>query len=878
MQDNKKNKKFDINEETKEFEFVYKYQTPKENENILLKDIQNNKNEQNRIKNLLNTSEEIEIETLMKNSAYKTPDELEIDELSMEDKEEKTNNYDVDYLSILNKDFNNYDSMIKQNEPIIVEENKIIINDIKREEENTKKENIIPFVINLPDQTKQKDIKIVKTLENEDKNDEIEKPINESQDSLHSLTDKSKYTESKEKIIPFVINLPDQTNKNESQNLESSNELEENKNDIENNIQKFIENEINKNNDIVKSFNEIKKNEQKVNFENISIDSKSYLKHFIDQVELLKKNTNYYGNLIDLKAILEKETALKGLKQLKLFLKTTSLNIFSFDYSKYPNATNNINFLISLWEKYSWMNNSKSNEYIILDDNSIEFLIKQIVLEFHVLIYKKIGLQYLLLSDINNYNYLIFNDVLFLNNEIRPLHSISPKNSIFSKSRNILMEIFNNINIQNKESYELRKEKIILSFKKIFANKKPIKLENFDFVFFKSNLYKKFNEIFFKKVNVYTLINNNEINIAKLDVIIFTNFIEYWNLSTKIEKDENDNLVLNVWPTFIYSLYILFANFFKFEIEESLMLKEPNQWLIYGAPGTGKTYMLSNLIQKYNKNIDLFLHRKYLNFYSETNYSNFIGKTKSYINEEGKTIFQFMPGDFIKMLSLAYKNPDINYVLIIEDINKADYSNIFGEFYQLLDRNNSGNSYYYSSLNKDLINYFINEEKIDINNPKLNKFEKLFNYLGNDDWEIKLPYNFYIWATINGEDKSDKTIDATFKRKWTLKFIDFDLCPKKPNIFWNEFRRNVNEKLISIQTSGDKLLGYWYINDLIGPKSKEEVVKKAIKNKVIPYLFDLVKDKKEIFSFNEYKFNNISLINDNFNEWWAKYKNNKIHN
>ena len=89
------------------------------------------------------------------------------------------------------------------------------------------------------------------------------------------------------------------------------------------------------------------------------------------------------------------------------------------------------------------------------------------------------------------------------------------------------MEIFNNINIQNKESYELRKEKIILSFKKIFANKKPIKLENFDFAFFKSDLYKKFNEIFFKKVNVYTLINNNEINIAKLDEIIFTNFIEY---------------------------------------------------------------------------------------------------------------------------------------------------------------------------------------------------------------------------------------------------------------------------------------------------------------------------------------------------------------
>lgn len=246
MQDNKKNKKFDINEETKEFEFVYKYQTPKENENILLNDIQNNKNEQNRIKNLLNTSEEIEIETLMKNSAYKTPEELEIDELSMEDKEEKTNNYDVDYLSILNKDFNNYDLMIKQNKPIIVEENKIIVNDTKREEENTKKENIISFVINSSDQTKQKDIEIVKTLESEDKNVEMEKPTNESQESLHSLTDKSKYTESKEKIIPFVINLPDQTNKNKSQNLESSKELEENKNDVENNIQKFVENEINK--------------------------------------------------------------------------------------------------------------------------------------------------------------------------------------------------------------------------------------------------------------------------------------------------------------------------------------------------------------------------------------------------------------------------------------------------------------------------------------------------------------------------------------------------------------------------------------------------------------------------------------------------------
>ena len=107
------------------------------------------------------------------------------------------------------------------------------------------------------------------------------------------------------------------------------------------------------------------------------------------------------------------------------------------------------------------------------------------------------------------------------------------------------MEIFNDINIQNKESYELRKEKIILSFKKIFANKKPIKLENFDFVLFKSNLYKEFNEIFFKKINVYALINNNEININKLDEIIFTNFIEYWNLSTKIEKDENDKTIYN---------------------------------------------------------------------------------------------------------------------------------------------------------------------------------------------------------------------------------------------------------------------------------------------------------------------------------------------
>ncbi|SHE14746.1 Uncharacterised protein [Chlamydia abortus] len=92
-----------------------------------------------------------------------------------------------------------------------------------------------------------------------------------------------------------------------------------------------------------------------------------------------------------------------------------------------------------------------------------------------------------------------------------------------------------------------------------------------------------------------------------------------------------------------------------------------------------------------------------------------------------------MPGEFSKMLANAYKDPNTNYVLIIEELNRGDGANAFGEFFQSLDRNKYGNSVYPISISYDLINYFLEEEKINYLNTNLNKEEPLINRISKKE-------------------------------------------------------------------------------------------------------------------------------------------------
>ena len=270
------------------------------------------------------------------------------------------------------------------------------------------------------------------------------------------------------------------------------------------------------------------------------------------------------------------------------------------------------------------------------------------------------------------------------------------------------------------------------------------------------------------------------------------------------------------------------------EIEKSLYLTTikkniKNQKIYYGAPGTGKSYKLKEESENYfyPENI------KIITFHPSYSYSNFVGSYKPK-TEGDKTVFKFVPGPLINILIEAYEKPDENYLLIIEEINRANVSEVFGDFFQLIERDENGRSQYDISASGDLEDYLIDK-----------------NYLNN---EIYFPSNLYIWATMNSSDQGTFPLDTAFKRRWDFEYIGIDdnagenddinkILFKLPGDDktrnWNSFRKSINEKLLDINTTinEDKLLGPFFIGGTLNDNDPEDNTE-IIKNKVVPYLYE----------------------------------------
>lgn len=247
--------------------------------------------------------------------------------------------------------------------------------------------------------------------------------------------------------------------------------------------------------------------------------------------------------------------------------------------------------------------------------------------------------------------------------------------------------------------------------------------------------------------------------------------------------------------------------------------------LLYGVPGCGKSYTIQ---QNYCDNNALI---ERVVFHPDYTYSDFIGQILPKITGDTVT-YEFQMGPFTRVLKKAYDNPDNNYYLIIEEINRGNAPAIFGDVFQLLDRNENGISEY-GITNENMAKAIFGNA--DMTEDELAAIE---------DAQIKIPTNLFVLATMNTADQNVFTLDTAFKRRWDMESIrsDFSKCTHArtricgTNLTWEEFVSTINETIISSNegnlSSEDNRLGAWFV------KEADLHDTKAFSEKVLMYLWN----------------------------------------
>lgn len=290
--------------------------------------------------------------------------------------------------------------------------------------------------------------------------------------------------------------------------------------------------------------------------------------------------------------------------------------------------------------------------------------------------------------------------------------------------------------------------------------------------------------------------------------------------------------------------------------------------IYFGAPGTGKSYNLN--LYKDKLLVDFKDNYERVTFHPDYSYANFVGTYKPVpenssisikpvlendslnyksINNANSITYKYVPGPFMRILKNALDNPDKPYVLIIEEINRANVAAVFGDVFQLLDRNDDFESEY-----------------------PINATEDAKNYLNRNI--IRLPSNLFILATMNSADQGVFPMDTAFKRRWDFKYLGIDdgenniketyvsLNDKK--IHWNDIRKEINDELLSHGINEDKLIGpFFAFNGYQNQEIPEEIFKDIFKNKIIMYLFEDVARSIRPILFE-------GVLNDNKNITFSK--------
>lgn len=268
----------------------------------------------------------------------------------------------------------------------------------------------------------------------------------------------------------------------------------------------------------------------------------------------------------------------------------------------------------------------------------------------------------------------------------------------------------------------------------------------------------------------------------------------------------------------------------------------PLQQIFYGAPGTGKSHGVKEVTDKVASE---FVFRT--TFHPDSDYSTFVGaykptmkqlpifnqQTGAQIGVEDKIVYSFVPQAFLKAYVAAWKNPEQPVFLVIEEINRGNCAQIFGDIFQLLDRKD-GVSEYPIKADQDIRDYLAKE---------FAGYDLDANILSGE--ELVLPANLHIWATMNTSDQSLFPIDSAFKRRWDWKYMpihdageNWTIALSDVEYDWWDFVEKINNVIGNMTSSEDKKLGYFFCKACNGKIDAEKFV-----NKVVFYLWnDVFKD------------------------------------
>ena len=229
-------------------------------------------------------------------------------------------------------------------------------------------------------------------------------------------------------------------------------------------------------------------------------------------------------------------------------------------------------------------------------------------------------------------------------------------------------------------------------------------------------------------------------------------------------------------------------------------------------------------INKLAKETSGFASHERVTFHPDYTYANFVGTYKPVPfkddNGDESITYKYVPGPFTRVLIKALQDPKHAYLLIVEEINRANVAAVFGDVFQLLDRDKYGVSEYEIQTSEDMRNYLAEELNVE--------FSEVVN--------IQLPNNLYIWATMNSADQGVYPMDTAFKRRWDFEYIDIDNNDNEINDFWfnvagkqyhwNSLRKAINDQLTEIGINEDKLMGAFFVSKhIIDSKDNEKFIK-----------------------------------------------------
>lgn len=254
------------------------------------------------------------------------------------------------------------------------------------------------------------------------------------------------------------------------------------------------------------------------------------------------------------------------------------------------------------------------------------------------------------------------------------------------------------------------------------------------------------------------------------------------------------------------------------------------QVIYFGAPGTGKSHAVNKIVKAEapKRNVRTTFH-------PDTDYSSFVGCFKPTMRD-GQIEYSFTPQAFVNAYIGAWSDISKPFYLVIEEINRGNCAQIFGDIFQLLDRDQSGESSYGIRPDSDLQTYICEKLSLHPNIPEDIRSGEI----------MRLPSNLFILATMNTSDQSLFPIDSAFKRRWDWRYTaikpgekDHTLVVGGIHYNWTSFIREVNKKIYDLTKSEDKQLGYWFIK----PNDFGEIDWELFVSKAIFYIWnDIVKD------------------------------------